>query len=38
MPRNDNEPEFVPKGPEKQKKIKNESSPDLFEDNNGEEE
>lgn len=38
MPRNDNEPEFVPKGPDKQKKIKNESSPDLFEDNNGEEE
>jgi len=38
MPRNENEPEFVPKGPEKQKKIKNESSPDLFEDNNGDEE
>jgi adenine-specific DNA-methyltransferase len=38
MPRNENEPEFVPKGPDKQKKIKNESSPDLFEDNNGEEE
>lgn len=38
MPRNENEPEFIPKGPDKQKKIKNESSPDLFEDNNGEEE
>jgi len=38
MPRNENEPEFVPKGPDKQKKIKNESSPDLFEENNGEDE
>lgn len=38
MPRNENEPEFIPKGPDKQKKIKNESSPDLFEDNNGGEE
>ena len=38
MPRNENEPEFIPKGPAKQKKIKNESSPDLFEENNGEDE
>ncbi len=45
MPRNENEPEFIPKGPDNlpagkagKKKIKNESSPDLFEENNGEEE
>lgn len=39
MPRNENEPEFVPKGPGKQKKVKEESdTPDLFEENNGEDE
>jgi adenine-specific DNA-methyltransferase len=39
MPRNENEPEFVPKGPDKKKIGKEESdTPDLFEENNGEEE
>lgn len=39
MPRNENEPEFVPKGPDKKKVVKEESNtPDLFEENNGEEE
>lgn len=39
MPRNDNEPEFVPKGPGRQKKAKEESdTPDLFEETNGEDE
>lgn len=39
MPRNENEPEFVPKGPDKQNKVKEESdTPDLFEENNGEDE
>jgi len=39
MPRNENEPEFVPKGPDKKKIVKEESdTPDLFEENNGEEE
>lgn len=39
MPRNENEPEFVPKGPGKKKIIKAESdTPDLFEANNGEDE
>lgn len=39
MPRNENEPEFVPKGPDKKKVVKEESdTPDLFEENNGEEE
>jgi len=39
MPRNENEPEFVPTGPDKKKIVKEESNtPDLFEENNGEEE
>jgi len=39
MPKNENEPEFVPKGPDKKKVVKEESdTPDLFEENNGEEE
>lgn len=39
MPRNENEPDFVPKGPDKKKFVKEESNtPDLFEENNGEEE
>lgn len=46
MPRNENEPEFVPKGPDNlpagkagKKVVKEESNtPDLFEENNGEEE
>jgi hypothetical protein len=39
MPRNENEPEFVPKGPDRKKIVKEESdTPDLFEENNGEEE
>ena len=36
MPRNENEPEFVPKGPNKKKVVKEEAdTPDLFEDSNG---
>ena len=39
MPRNENEPEFVPKGPGRQKKVKEKSdTPNLFEENNGEDE
>ena len=39
MPRNENEPEFVPKGPGRQKKGKEKSdTPNLFEENNGEDE
>lgn len=39
MPRNENEPEFVPKGPDKKKVVKEESdTPDLFEEKNGEDE
>ncbi len=39
MPRNENEPEFIPKGPDKQKKVKEESdTPDLFEGTNGDDE
>jgi adenine-specific DNA-methyltransferase len=38
MPRNENESEFVPKGPDKKKNTKEDSnSPDLFSENNGEE-
>ena len=37
MPRNENEPEFVPRGPDKKKIVKEElDTPDLFEENNGE--
>jgi len=38
MPRNENEPEFIPKGPDKKKILKVESdTSDLFAENNGEE-
>lgn len=39
LPRNENEPDFIPKGPDKKKIVKEESdTPDLFEENNGGEE